>query len=88
MLEGDGVATPLKKLFDFARVSLLPGASVTVVLTAAGRCFAVVDHLGRVVLQPRSLRVTMGDTKTPVWVKVEITGNEVVFADPLQTAVV
>ena len=79
LLEGDGVTTPLKKLFDFTRVSLLPGASVTVVLTATGRCFAVVNHLGCVVLQPRCLHVTVGDTETPVWVKVEITGNEVVF---------
>lgn len=66
---------PKQKLFDFARVTLAPGASQTVLLTVAPSAFSVVDQDGRQSIQPSVYTVRVGDVVTPAMHTFETFGN-------------
>ena len=66
---------PRQKLFDFARVTLTPGASETVMLTLNADHLSVVSENGRVSLRPAQFTVRVGDVLVPATHTFEMIGS-------------
>ena len=58
-------------------MTLAPEETATVLLTAPAQAFATVTENGQLVLQPRTVSVTVGDTERPATVRVQLTGEPV-----------
>jgi beta-glucosidase len=72
---------PRQKLFDFARVSLAPGASTSVTLVATAEHLSSVDRAGRRWLRPSTFVVRVGDVVTPATATLQLTGEPVILED-------
>lgn len=65
---------PRQKLFDFARVTLRPGAETTVVLNATANDLSIVDDEGRRWLRPASFTLRAGDVAAPASCGITVGG--------------
>lgn len=72
---------PKQKLFDFDRVTLLPGESRTVTLQATAEHLSVVTSTGDRWLRPMVLTIQVGDVVSPVTHKLTLLGSPVLLED-------
>ena len=72
---------PRQKLFDFERVFLHPGQSVTVLLTLTADHLSVVDDVGRRWLSPASFTVRVGDVVAPAVHSFVLQGDAIMKED-------
>ena len=72
---------PREKLFDFERIALGPGESMTVLLTVTAEALSVVEEDGRRWLRASSFMVLIGDKLTPAVHTFEVTGDDVLLDD-------
>ena len=74
-------AFPRQRLFDFERVTLAPGAEVTVSLNATAEDLSVVDERGRRWLPPAQFVLRVGDVVAPVSLGIELLGPPLLLED-------
>ncbi len=72
---------PLQKLFDFARVTLAPGETKSVLLTISADHLSTVDERGRRWLRPASFTLRMGDVVSPISFTLDLEGDGIMLED-------
>lgn len=74
---------PIQELFDFARVTLAPGASTNVYLSVPPSVLAMTDMRGVMSLRPGAYGVSIGDSLARVEGTLNVAGEpRIVFKHP------